>query len=219
MALRVTRQYDEVLAAGAGKLRVTRQYAEVLTSPPILENISSDLNLTGNASYDVIKLSMSIDKNIARWIFSSIAVYFDAIASPLNIPLLVEGVDERETDIMESDHAELRINGPFIKELSRDYWRIYVDINILLTDHMAMTQEDAYEIIQRCGAFQQAMFVPIPVKKYGTGVDDDGTQIGCLTLRKTKNDNVKIIHFGQISRVDRIRQSVIDGRYKMYLVM
>ncbi len=162
---------------------------------------------------------MAMDENLARWVFSSIAVYFSNIATGLSVPFLVEGIDERETDIMESDHAELRVNGPFIKELSHNYWQIFVDINILLTDHMAMTQEDAYEIIQRCGTFQQAMFIPIPVKKYGTGVDDDGTQIGCLTLRKTKNDNVKIIHFGQISRVDRIRQSVIDGRYKMYLEM
>ncbi len=51
MALRVTRQYDEVLASGVGKLRVTRQYAEVLTSVYNVENVLSELNLEGVASY------------------------------------------------------------------------------------------------------------------------------------------------------------------------
>lgn len=160
-----------------------------------------------------------MNENLARWIFASIADYFSGIATSLSLPLLVEGVDERESETMQESHAELRVSGPFLKELSHNYWKIQVDINILLTDLMSMSQENAYDIVQWGGTFQEAMFSPISVYKYGANLSDDDSFIGCLTLRRNSNDTVKLMHFGQISRVDRVRQSVIDARYEMYAIM
>jgi len=42
-------------------------------------------------------------------------------------------------------------------------------------------------------------------------------QFGPLTLRSGKRDAVRVIHFGQISRDDRIRQSAVDARYHLFL--
>jgi len=158
-----------------------------------------------------------MNENLARWVFASIADYFSTIVTGINLPLLVEGVDERESEKMRGDHAELRVNGPFVRELSKNYWRIWVDINILLTNMMSMSQENAYDIAQWGGTFQEAMLKPIPIYKYGSNPSDDESLIGCLTLRKSKGDSVRLIHFGQISREDRIRQAAVDGRYEMYL--
>jgi hypothetical protein len=69
------------------------------------------------------------------------------------------------------------------------------------------------------GEFEQAMSERIPVYKFGTGVDDDDSLLGCLTIRKSKSESVKLFHFGQINQTDRIRQSVIDGRFELYLEM
>jgi hypothetical protein len=160
-----------------------------------------------------------MNENLARWVFASVANYFSTVVTGIDLPLLVEGVDEREPEEMQEDHAELRVNGPFVRELSKNYWRIWVDINILLTNMMSMSQKNAYNIAQWGGTLQEVMLEPIPIYKYGSDPGDDDSLIGCLTLRRSRGDSVRLIHFGQISREDRIRQAVVDGRYEMYLSM
>jgi len=164
-------------------------------------------------------MATTLNENLARWVFASIAVYFESIAAGLSLPLLVEGIDERDSEKMRVDHAELRINGPFVKEVSHNCWRTWTDINILLTDRMMMTQEDAYGIMRLGGAFESAMNERIPIYKLGPDADDDDSLLGCLTMRKGQSESVKLFHFGQIDSTNRIRQSVIDGRYEMYLEM
>jgi hypothetical protein len=82
-----------------------------------------------------------------------------------------------------------------------------------------MSQEDAYGMMRWGGEFESAMNERIPVYKLGSGVEDDDSLLGCLTMRKGQSESVKLFHFGQINSTDRIRQSVIDGRYEMYLEM
>jgi hypothetical protein len=162
-------------------------------------------------------MATTLDENLARWVFASVAVYFKAVADGLSLPLLVEGVDERESETMEEDHAELRLTGPFVREVSHGMWRTWTDINILLTTRMFMSREDAYGIARLGGKFEQAMTERIPIYKYGPDVGDDDSLIDCLTQRRGKAEAIKLFHFGQISRTDRIRQAVIDARYEMYL--
>jgi hypothetical protein len=164
-------------------------------------------------------MATTLDENLARWVFASISVYFKNIADGLSLPLLVEGIDEREPDTMREDHVELRVSGPFVREVSHGCWRTWTDINILLTCRMMMSQEDAYDIMRWGGEFEQAMTERIPIYKYGPDAGDDSTLIGCLTHRKGKAESIRLIHFGQISRVDRVRQAVVDGRYEMYLTL
>lgn len=160
-----------------------------------------------------------MDVNLARWIMSSIAVYFKPIADSLSLTYFVDGVDERETDTMRVEHAEVRVNGPNIREISKGYWRVHVDINIMLTDYMQMSSENAYDINQWGGAFLAAMMNPIPIYRFGSRGDDDDSLIGCLTQRSKFAEPAKLIHFGQVSIEDRIRQAVVDGRFEMYLTM
>ena len=80
-----------------------------------------------------------------------------------------------------------------------------------------MSTEDAYEIARWGGELAQAMTARIPVYKFGPDLIDDDSLIGCLTQRQGGSESVRLVHFGQISREDRIRQSVVDGRYEMYL--
>ena len=162
-------------------------------------------------------MATTLNENLARWVFASISVFFKNIADGLNLPLLVEGVDERESEVVLADHAELRLTGPFIREVSNGMWRTWTDINILLTDRMMMSVEDAYGIARWAGKFEQAMTERIPIYKYGTDAGDDQSLIGCLTQRKGTSESIKLVYFGQISREDRIRQAVVDGRYEMYL--
>jgi hypothetical protein len=160
-----------------------------------------------------------MNKNLARWIMASIAQYFSSTAAALNLTYFVDGIDERTSDNMENEHVEVRINGPFVREVSHNYWNINIDLNILLTDYMDLSTENAHEISSWVGAFLVDMTKNIPIYKYGTGVDDDNSLIGCLTQRKGISQPFQINYFGQISKVDRIRQATLDGHYEMNLIL
>jgi hypothetical protein len=160
-----------------------------------------------------------MDVNLARWIVASIAVYFQPVADSLSLLYFVEGIDERDSDTMRTEHVEVRVNGPNVREVSKNYWRVHIDINILLIDYMKMSSENAYDINQWGGKFLAAMTDPIPIYRFGSGGDDDDSLIGCLTQRKGFAEPAKLIHFGQISKEDRIRQAMVDGRFEMYLTM
>lgn len=152
--------------------------------------------------------------NLPRWIFSSLVYHFKTIADDNSIQYFVEGVDEREPDDMTQDHIEIRITGPEIKEISKDYYSVNVTVNFLLTVMMEMTGS-AYKIVNWAGILANEMLEPIPVYKYGSGVDDDGSLVDCLRIKRNRTDSVKIFHYGQVSRTDRVRQSEVDAAYEM----
>jgi len=158
-----------------------------------------------------------LNPNWARWIMASVAVYFKSVTDTLKLPLLTEGVDDREPEKLHYNHAELRVNGPFIIEPSHNYYILNVDINVLLTELMGAAKDNAYDIVTWCGVIQAAMAGPIDVFRYGSEEGDDQEWIGCLVPRQGRYDSNRTLHFGQISRVDRVRQSEVDGRFKMEL--
>jgi len=156
-----------------------------------------------------------MDKNLARWIFQSIVVHFSSTASGLSLPYFIEGIDEMDDDVMRANHVELRITGPTIKEVSNGYFTIDAVINFLFTKQMEASDADAYNLIQWTGEFSTVMLDPVPIYKLGTGADDDGTLIGCLEVKKGKNEAVRVWHFGRLDKDTRVLQSVCDALYGM----
>jgi len=156
-----------------------------------------------------------LNSNWARWIKASAAVYFKTTTDTLGLPLLTEGVDTREHAKLHYNHAELRVNGPFVITPSHNYYILNVDVNVLLTELMDASSDNAYNIDTWCGALQAVMDGPINIFRYGSEEGDDQVFIGCLIPRQGKYDANRVLHFGQISRVDSVRQSVVDGRFKM----
>ena len=139
-----------------------------------------------------------INPNWAHWIVTSLAVYFKAIADDVEIEFLVAGVDERESEKIEADHTELRVNGPFIRQLSAGYFRLDVDSNILLSDFIG-GNENSYKLIDWAGKFQQAAEKSIPVYRYGPDTSvNDNSLLGCLSVRGGKNGS-DIYQFGQVN--------------------
>lgn len=156
-----------------------------------------------------------MDENCPRWIMASVAKYFSDICVGIPLPLLVDGIDERTSEELHYDHAELRITGPYITELSKDYWRLLIDVNILLTE--LMVRENVYDLQTWCGKIAAAMDGPINIYKYGGETGDDSSYVFCLTPLNGRIDPNRILHFGQLGRTDRIRQSMIDGHFVVYI--
>jgi hypothetical protein len=156
-----------------------------------------------------------MDKNLARWIFQSIAVHFQSVANGISLPYHVEGIDERSEDTMRADHVELRVTGPVLKEVSNGFYKVDVTINFLLTKAMDLVSADAFDLIQWTGVFAAAMLEPIPIYKKGTGAEDDDSLVGCIRVKKGRNEAVRVYHFGQIEKDTRVRQSEVDAVFDM----
>lgn len=158
---------------------------------------------------------MAFDPNLPRWIFASVSNHFKTIADANNLPLLIEGIEDRTSEkIRLTDHAELRINGPIINEISRNYYKIFVNVNILIQS--MMTEQNAYILMQNCGVMLSGMR-PFDVFKFGIGPDDDDSYVGCLTLRDELSQPFGVNHFGQLKEDVRLRESIVTGHFKMYL--
>jgi hypothetical protein len=153
---------------------------------------------------------MSINSNWPRWLFASITTHFDdALGS--NLPVYVEGT-HRTVDLAVEDFCEVRIDGPNITELSKDYYKLYVEINILVTSHK--NDEDFHRIHTNVGLIVAA-FSDISLYKYG----DDDTALGCANLvtdHKGKQ-TIAVHHFGQIDPDKQLLQSTVEGHYVVYL--
>jgi len=159
---------------------------------------------------------MPANPNWARWVFASVATYLKQVAQQQQLPVLIEGLDERTTEFMSAtDRCEVRITGPFTREVSRDWYQIEVVVNVLFVSRYE-EQKNQYAIIQTTGIFQAAMDGAIAVYKYGNGADDDEhVLVGCLSPVQGRNDAIRVMHFGQIDPTDRLKQSMVDARYRM----
>jgi len=161
---------------------------------------------------------MTANPNWARWMFASIAHILKTVAINNSIPVIVEGMDE-ETDGFShaTDRVEIRISGPYTRPLAGGEYHIFMDVNILFTSRFDGAGKNRHTILKNVGLYQEAMDKVINVYRYGSEIGDDDSFLGCLTPRKGKNDTVRVIHFGKIDPTDKIRQSMVDARYEMYL--
>ncbi len=168
---------------------------------------------------------MPANPNWARWLFASTADVLKTVATQNNLAVLVEHLDERSDTFMKaSDRVEIRITGPFSREISKGYHRVLLDVNVLLTSRFDGPAKNQYNILKYAGLFHGALSMPIPVWNYGA---EDGdyveadveTQmfIGCLLPKGAKSDLVKVYNFGQTNETDKLKQSVVDAHYEMFI--
>jgi len=158
------------------------------------------------------------DPNWARWVFASVATYLTEVAASNALPCLVEGLDERTSEFLAApDRCEIRITGPFTRELSHNYFQMEVVVNVLFTSTYG-EEKNQYAILKTVGAFHEAMDGAIAIYKYGDEPGDDEEElIGCLSPGNKRSDSVRVLHFGQVDATTKVKQSMVDARYVMEL--
>jgi len=156
---------------------------------------------------------MSVDPNWTRWIAASLDQHFKESLADSGLTLFVEG-QLRRTDHCE-DYAELRYTGPRINELSRNYWQIDVDLDVLVVSKSKNTSIFGPEV--DVGKVLAAFTEDIPVFKYGNGPDDDpNVQLGCLLLNRDDGE-ILVNNFGYPQDQVRLRQASVEACYRMNL--
>jgi len=152
---------------------------------------------------------MSANPNWPRWCFASVSKHFDDRRQGLY--MFIEGQKRDTRDL--KDFIELRMDGPQITEISKDYWRIYGEVNILVTS--AMDNNNYHRIHQNVGIVAAA-FTTIRLFKFGTGVDDDQSQWACWYLLQNteKRHRLDIFHFGKVDVKSEVVQASVEGHYE-----
>lgn len=153
-----------------------------------------------------------MDQNWPRWIVASIYKHFNDRRQGL--PTFVEGSTHIENT---PDYIEIRVDGPYILEQSRNYFQLDCEINILIT---AMRDEkDLYKLQRSEGIVIKAFKPPINIFKLGDGDDDDQSLLGCMTLVRSgdSREALRISRFGQMDVTKPILRSSVEGHYHLYL--
>ena len=156
---------------------------------------------------------MSINQHWGRWIFSSICKHVDDNKGTL--ALFIEG-QERDSTV-DKDHMELRIDGPYFTEQSKHYWKLVVEVNILVQG--VIDDSDFHKMQKYAGKAAYILSMPIDIKKYGSGVEDDDSSIGCLQRIDDMLDRERLVisHFGKVEPASAIEQSTVEAHYEMFL--
>jgi hypothetical protein len=148
-------------------------------------------------------------KHLPRWIFASISKHFDTHRS--GIEMYVEGQD-RKTDV--DDFFELRMDGPYYRELSKNFFEVRFEINVLIQSELNDNYHRIHEII---GIVSDAFFTPINIYRFGSEQEDDGSFFDCVSLsfEKRRRDALEIHQFGKIEPSTKIMQATVEGHYEL----
>ena len=152
-----------------------------------------------------------LNRNWSRWIRVSVNHHFEILQSDelTEIPIYYEG-DERVTN-QYSNFAELRLNGPFIQQPSKDLYYLDILINVLVQTLIDPLDTDLKD--KTVGLFSEGFIDRIPIFRYGDGPDDDNLLLDCLKL----NSGIDINDFCIIKPDVRIMQSQIEAQYRLQL--
>ena len=150
--------------------------------------------------------------NLPRWIFASISKHFTTKCPSLM--LFIEG--QLRPTTLSKDWIELRVDGPYLTEVSKGYWKVYSEINVLLSSYM--DQKNYHRIHQDAGTVAAA-FTCIEIYRYGIGIEDDQSLVGAMQLvRDTRGrERIQISHFGMIDPDKQLYQATVEGHYSMFL--
>ena len=150
-------------------------------------------------------------QNLARWIYASTSKYFNTIALANDLHFFVEGTN-RETNEQQK-YIEFRLDGPSITELSKNYYRLDVEINILWSFNQ--DDEDFHAPERLKGILMDAM-QNICIYKFGDGPNDDDSLVNTLQLKQDQRVVTRVSNFGQVRKDARLMQGTVEGSFNMY---
>lgn len=157
---------------------------------------------------------MSANANWGRWIYASVSDHFNTAITTLQptAKVYVEGSDKENDDLM---YCEFRMDGPYITEMSRNWWKVWINVNIFCV--AKRSGKDFHAIHTLTGAVANSFNNSIECFKFGTQVGDDSTSFACLQLDTKRGDDVLVSHFGQIDPDLLEMQATVDGCYEAFI--
>ena len=146
-----------------------------------------------------------------RWVHASISKHLHAAAALVELPLVVEFLDDRSVDWRKAHYkAEVTIAGPHTRELSKGFFRVWVDVFVVLSSNK-QTDTNAFKHLDHAGAIETALDRCIEVRKYDVG-EVSPALVGILTPRTEDGDSISIDNL-KPGDSDQLIHTVIEARY------
>lgn len=148
-----------------------------------------------------------------RWTWASVSKHFKTVIEDTNnIKLFIEGQDIVDRTLQ--SYTEFRMDGPYIKQLSRKEYDLIFEVNILIT--CIKDNKDAHKIYRLNGIVASAFAQCIPIYRYGPITEEvnDNSQVTILLLRTDKKEIIQVSNFGTIEVDIPIMQATVEGHYK-----
>lgn len=145
-----------------------------------------------------------------KWITVSIQKHFETQCIAAGFKLVIEGTkkDNRSLD----NTVELRIDGPYFREDSKDNWLVKVEINTLL--RFPISRTNYHHSYQNIGITAAMFAESISIMRYGSEAIDDGSYLECLQLiTDQRREPLTINNFGQVDPTLELIQASIEGHY------
>lgn len=156
---------------------------------------------------------MSDKEHWPRWLFASITTHFNDTIK--DVPIYIEGAWRDTSNVPKL--VEIRVDGPYVTEISRGYYRLYVEVSLLV--QATLNQQDAHILHKLLGKCLDAFTASIKIYKYGSGPADNQDLLGCAKLLNDpdKRERVQVNNFGIIDRNVNIAQGTVEGHYELFL--
>jgi len=153
--------------------------------------------------------------NWPRWLKLSIINHFKPLLDALPLPWFVEGTSRRTKG--EQSHCEIRIDGPFLNEISKGYWCFDVTVDVLV-----VTYKDTVDLLlheKNVGIVLAGFNSDIPVMMWGDGPGDNpDLMLECLKPTPPPKGDLIVTNFGQVEAESRILQSTVEQSFQMNLI-
>jgi len=122
------------------------------------------------------------------------------LASNLAIPVFFE---ETQPENVGSEVLEIRLDGPFIREIANKQYIVTVEVDLLLTTPI---YDNIYTRAQMLGICAEALRTDIPL------LDGDNEQIGCLSTSIPFGGASKIetVNYGKVHKDRRLLHSAVS---------
>lgn len=157
---------------------------------------------------------MAVNPNWHRWTFASVSKHVTE-ALTATFPVFIEG-SQRITSANTEQKFELRIDGPTFTIPSKGCYLGRVEVNILC--HAPMKDTNFHDIHRMAGLAAETLGKAICVFRLGSGLEDDQSFLGRLTLLQGEGDKLETNHLGQIDRKTKIVQAMVEAHYRLELV-
>jgi hypothetical protein len=151
-------------------------------------------------------------EHLPRWVKASVDKFIESKRGSYHLY-----IDANQRDTKDKpDFFELRMDGPYVVQLSQSEYRIYIEISLEFT---STQDEKDFHKPQRMMGQALLMLAPcIPIMKYGDGSDDNSqTQLAELQRIDNLDSSSEINNFGQIDPNLPVIQGTVEAHYFAYL--
>jgi hypothetical protein len=113
--------------------------------------------------------------------------------------------------------TEFRLDGPYWWKLSHNYFKLKVEVNILISIRPKAQGEDFYSLERAQGIVNTAFVRNLGMIRLGDGPLDNNQNFGCMSLITEGREPVTTSNFGLIEPDVELIQSTVEGHYYMCL--